>query len=329
MSTIRWGIIGVGDVTEVKSGPGFQKASNSQLVAVMRRTGHLAEDYARRHNVPKWYDNAEALVNDGDVDAIYVATPPSSHKEYTLLAAAAGKPVYVEKPMALNFAECQAMIEACEQAGVPLFVAYYRRMLPRFLKVKELIDSGVIGDVRSVTITLHKRPDPVQLNRETPAWRVEPAIAGGGNFVDLGAHMFDFLDYVLGPIRSARGYAVNQAGAYPAEDHVAASFAFESGVVGSGDWCFSTFQEYDRTEVVGTEGKVAYATFAEAPVELTTQSETTTFDIPHPPHVQQPLIQTIVDELNGRGRCPSRGHSGARSTRIMDQLLADYRAAHE
>ena len=136
MRTIRWGIIGCGDVTEVKSGPGFQKAQHSSLVAVMRRTGELARDYARRHGVPRWYDNAEALIDDPDVDAVYIATPPAYHKEYALLSAQAGKPVYVEKPMALNFEECQMMIEVCRAAGVPLFVAYYRRALSRFLKVR-------------------------------------------------------------------------------------------------------------------------------------------------------------------------------------------------
>ena len=138
MKTIRWGIIGCGDVTEVKSGPGFQNSKNSQLVAVMRRSGALAKDYALRHNVPKWYDDAQKLINDPDVDAVYIATPPAFHKEYTLKCAQAGKPVYVEKPMARNFEECMAMIEACENAGVPLFIAYYRRALDRFNKVKRI-----------------------------------------------------------------------------------------------------------------------------------------------------------------------------------------------
>jgi predicted dehydrogenase len=112
MKRIRWGIIGCGEVTEVKSGPALQNARGSELVAVMRRNGKLAKDYAHRHQVPKWYDNANALIHDQDVDAVYVATPPSSHKEHTLAAARAGKPVYVEKPMALNHAECREMIES-------------------------------------------------------------------------------------------------------------------------------------------------------------------------------------------------------------------------
>ena len=124
MRTIRWGIIGCGNVTEVKSGPGFQKAQHSALVAVMRRDGALARDYAERHGVPRWYDDADALIADPDVDAVYVATPPDSHAEYALRVARAGKPVYVEKPMALNHAQCRVMIDACRAAHVPLFVAY-------------------------------------------------------------------------------------------------------------------------------------------------------------------------------------------------------------
>ncbi|MEX1021013.1 MAG: Gfo/Idh/MocA family oxidoreductase, partial [Litorilinea sp.] len=185
MKTIRWGIIGCGDVTEVKSGPGFQKAENSTLVAVMRRNGDLAKDFAERHGVPKWYDDGDALINDPDVDAVYIATPPNAHLEYTRKAAAAGKPVYVEKPMALNFAECLEMIEACRTADVPLWVAYYRRALPRFRKVKELLDSGAIGKPQLATITLYQQSRKETLDPDNLPWRVRPEIAGAGIFFDL------------------------------------------------------------------------------------------------------------------------------------------------
>src|SRR5260221_13914845 len=166
MRTIRWGMIGAGNVTEVKSGPGFQKAEHSVLVAVMRRNVELARDYAQRHDVPRWYGDADALINDPEIDAVYIATPPDAHKDYTLRCAKAGKPVYVEKPMALNFAECQEMIEACRAAAVPLWVAFYRRMLPRFLKIKELIDSGEIGAVQAVSVRLYR---PVEPEQRSPA----------------------------------------------------------------------------------------------------------------------------------------------------------------
>ena len=324
MKTIRWGIVGCGNVTEVKSGPGFQKARDSSLVAVMRRDGALARDYAQRHNVPKWYDDAESLICDPEVDAVYIATPPAFHKEYTLACARAGKPVYVEKPMALNWQECQDMITACRSAETHLFVAYYRRALPRFLKVKELIETGAIGQVRFVTVALYQKPAPQALDPKNLAWRVVPQIAGGGLFVDMACHTLDFLDYALGPIRSAQGVASNQAGYYSAEDIVSGAFVFESGVHGVGTWCFTAFENWDMSEIVGSQGKVAFSSFGTEPITLTTAAGVTQFPIENPPHVQQPLIQTVVDELNGSGRCPSHGESAARTTWVMDQFLKEY-----
>ena len=328
MRTIRWGIIGCGDVTEVKSGPAFQKANHSSLSAVMRRTGDLAKNYAERHGVPRWYDNAETLIHDPEVDAVYIATPPAFHKEYTLLGAQAGKPIYVEKPMALNFEECQRMIQACRDAGVPLFVAYYRRALSRFLKVKELIDARAIGEPRFVTIRFCQPAVPANPNSQALPWRVLPEMAGGGLFVDLASHMLDLLDYLLGPISAVHGFASNQARRYPAEDIVTGAFVFDSGVHGAGTWCFSGFDRQDVTEIVGTEGRIAYTTFDAQPITLTTSKGATEFSCQYPQHIQQPLIQTVVDELNGLGRCPSTGDSAARTSWVMDQMLKNAPWAH-
>src|SRR5690554_2520017 len=131
-STVKWGVIGVGIVCEVKSAPAMQLVKGSELVAVMRRDGEKAKDFALRHGVSKWYQDAEELINDPEVNAIYIATPPHAHAEMTRKAALAGKPVYVEKPMARTYQECQEMINCCNEAKVPLFVAYYRRALPNF-----------------------------------------------------------------------------------------------------------------------------------------------------------------------------------------------------
>jgi predicted dehydrogenase len=318
--TIRWGIIGCGNVTEVKSGPGFQKARGSELVAVMRRNGNLAEDYARRHGVPRWYDDAESLIHDKDVDAVYIATPPSSHKEYALAAAGAGKPAYVEKPMAMNFVECQEMLLAFERANVPLFTAFYRRALPRFLKLKSIIDEGQIGIVRSVNLRLYQKSSEND-QKGLKQWRVDPNIAGGGYFVDLGSHMIDLLQYVLGPIGSACGHSSNQGKLYDAEDNVSGTFAFESGVHGVGLWSFCANEDLDSTEIIGSEGKITYATFRELPITMEREGSVTQFAIPHPDHVQEPLIQSVVNELLGIGKSPSTGRTGAMTNWVMDKLL--------
>ncbi len=323
--TIRWGMIGCGKVTEKKSGPAFQKARNSALVAVMSRTAEKARDYAARHRIPRWYDNAEQLIADPEVDAVYIATPPSEHKKYTLMCARAGKPVYVEKPMARSYNECEEMIGACREANVPLFVAYYRRALAKFIKIKEWVESGRIGTVRFVNIVHYQAPHSDDLDSEHLPWRVLPRISGGGRFVDLGSHTLDILDFILGPIEEVRGTATNQAGLYPAEDIVIGSFVFRSGCLGSGTWCFTAYQNFERNEIVGTRGKITFTTFGNDPVLLSTNEGHKRFKFKLPVHIQQPLIQTVVDALNGEGNCPSDGISAARTNWVMDELLKDWR----
>lgn len=320
MDEIRWGIIGCGDVTEVKSGPAFNRIAHSSLVAVMRRDADKARDYARRHNVQRWYADADRLIFDPEVNAIYVATPPDAHAEYTIRAAQAGKPVYVEKPMARTAAECQMMIDVCQRAGIPLFVAYYRRCLPAFVKVKELVDSGAIGQVRMVNIRLIQA---AAVDSANLPWRVRPEIAGGGLFYDLGSHQLDFLDYLLGPITTARGLAVNQAGLYPAEDAVAACWQHESGVLGSGSWCFTAApgQKQDQVEVLGSQGRITFATFDSQPVYLETPAGREEFTFPRQDPIQQPLIETVVAELRGEGTCPSTGASALRTNQVMEMIL--------
>ena len=323
MQHVHWGIIGCGDVTEKKSGPGFAKAKGSDLVAVMRRDAAKAKDYAARHNVPRWYSKAEDLLQDADVNAVYIATPPAYHLSYTIMAAEAGKPVYVEKPMAINVKECEKMLEVCHKNGVPLYVAYYRRALPRFLKVKQLIDSGALGEVHSFAITLHQPPSETDKDSNTP-WRVDPAIAGGGYFIDLATHTLDLIDYLFGPITEVHGLAVNRAGLYAAEDNVTAAFKTKSHLVGSGIWSFSTLNEEDEVRINGTRGSIRFASFQDKPVVIDTDTQREEYSIEHPSHVQQPLIQTVVDELLGLGTCPSTGQSGLRTTRVTDEILKGY-----
>ncbi|WP_209332769.1 Gfo/Idh/MocA family protein [Lunatimonas salinarum] len=325
---VRWGVLGVGAVCERKSAPAMQKVPNSRLVAVMRRDGEKARDYARRHQVDKWYDDADKLIADPEVNAIYIATPPNAHLELARMAAAAGKPVYVEKPMARTYAECQEMIRICEAAGVPLFVAYYRRTLPNFLKIKSLLESGVIGELRYVQVLMNQPAHPDVKSGPNDNWRINPEISGGGYFYDLGSHQLDFLDYLLGPVKSVRALARNQAGWYGVEDIVSASFEFESGVMGSGVWCFASSEasKTDMTTLVGSKGQISYPSFWDTYVDLkmdTGVSERYTFEMPE--NIQYFLINSIVQELLGQGTCPSTGHSAARTNWVMEEMTASMR----
>ena len=324
--SIRWGIIGCGNVTEVKSGPAFRLARGSRLVSVMRRNGALAEDYARRHGVAKWTDRAEQVIHDPEVDAVYVATPPGSHMDYALQVCAAGKPCYVEKPMARNAAECRRMVDAFAAAGLPLFVAYYRRGLPRFLAAKELIEGGRIGAVRSLDYVYRSRArtdlDPARL-----PWRLVAEHSGGGLFLDLASHALDIFDFMLGPIRDVSSEVRRRGAAYDVEDYVSMHFRIGQGAEGRALWDFGADAGEDRFVISGDTGRIEMSVFGNEPLRLAGASGLTELGRPNPPHIQQPLVQTMVDELLGSGRCPSRGDTAIRASAVMDAALAPYYGA--
>jgi predicted dehydrogenase len=327
-TVIRWGIVGCGDVCEVKSGPGFQKARGSSLVAVMRRNGALAADFAKRHGVPRWYDDARALINDPEVDAVYVATPPGNHLESARLVAAAGKPCYMEKPMARHTPECDAMIATLAAAKQKLFVAYYRRAMPRFLKVKELLDGGAIGQLTGITYRL-AWSTPVNADPANNAWRVSAENSGGGLLLDVGSHLLDYLDFVFGPLEDVHGRAAHLASAADVEDAATMTFRTAAGVPGAATWNFSSLVKDDTLDFTGTKGRISFTFFDGSPIRLETAHGLESLDIANPVHFAQPLIQTVVDDLLGRGTCPSTGESARRTQLVMDRMLSDYYGGRE
>jgi len=317
--TVNWGIIGVGNVTEVKSGPAFYKIEHSNLVAVMRRNAEKAEDYAKRHNIPKWYSDASELINDPNVDAVYIATPPDSHASYAIEAMNAGKPVYVEKPMARNYSECQKMLEVSRETGTPIWVAYYRRALPAFLKAKELVDSGTIGKPLMVNIKLYKQAEERNQTKDEMHWHVFPEIAGAGHFFDLASHQLDYLSFVFGPVVESKGNATNLAGLYPAEDTVSGTWKHDSEVIGTGSWCFIVDKnsEVDEIEIIGEHGKVSLPCFSPGNLKITTDGDTKEMSFQNPQHISQNLVQQVVDELRGIGKCVSTGESAAKTSWVL------------
>ena len=326
LKEVNWGIIGCGNVTELKSGPAFNKVGHSRLVAVMRRNAALSEDYAKRHGVPRWYSDADQLINDPEVNAIYIATPPDTHASYAIQAMKAGKPVYVEKPMARNYQECKEMLRVSEETGMPLFVAYYRRTLPAFLKVKELVDNGIIGKPLTVNIRLYKAFGENDQFPDQQSWHTNPEIGGAGHFYDLASHQFDFLDFVFGPVTEIHGIAKNRAGYYKAEDTVSSLFAFDSGVTGTGSWCFVADKgaEEDRIEITGTKGKIVFSTFALGNVELITEKGKVNFSFQNPENISYNLIKQVVQELRGEAKCVSTGKSGARTSAVLEDIVKEY-----
>jgi len=322
---INWGMIGCGSVTELKSGPAFNKVGNSRLAAVMRRDPVLAEDYAARHNVPKFYTNADDLINDSEINAVYIATPPGSHAEYAIKVLEAGKPVYIEKPMALNYRECEEINKASEKYNLPVFVAYYRRSLPGFRIIRDLIEKGEIGRVRFVQIRLFKYLSEDEKKGNLP-WRVMPEISGGGHFFDLASHQLDFLDFLFGPVQSVGSVALNQAGLYSAEDFVSAGFVFPENIAASGTWCFTVAPgiDTDSLEFYGEKGIIKTSTFSFDPIVLINENGRREFVNERPENIQYYLIEQVVKSLTTGSEVVSTGVSAARTSWVMDEVVREY-----
>ena len=324
MDIVQWGIIGCGDVTEKKSGPAFNKVRDSRLVAVMRRDAGKAKDYAERHGVPKWYASVHDLIHDKEVNAVYVATPPVFHDELTILALKAGKPVYVEKPMAINAYSAEKIQLASSETGVKVSVAHYRREQPLFKKVKELIEGNSIGTVRIVNMRLFQPPQPELVAKSETNWRVNPEIAGGGFFHDLAPHQLDLMIYFFGNPIEATGLAKNQAGLYNADDIVSGHIYFERSIVFNGSWCFnvSPSEALDSCEIIGTEGSMHFSIFKNQDLIVKNQGGTSIFKFDQLEHVQQPMIQSVVQYFRGRGPNPCPAEDGVLCMRLIDALAS-------
>lgn len=324
MKEISWGFIGCGEVTEKKSGPAFNEVAGSHVEAVMSRNEAKVRSYAERHNIPKWYTDAQELIDDPDVNAIYIATPPSSHATFAIMAMRAGKPVYIEKPLAASYNDCIRINRISEQTGVPCFVAYYRRYLPYFQKVKEIIENGTIGKVINVQIRFSVPPRDLDYKNEKELpWRLQPDIAGGGYFYDLAPHQIDLLQNIFGVITRAHGYPANRAHLYKAEDTVSACFFFENGVTGSGSWCFVGHEsaKEDRIEIIGDKGSLSFSVFTYEPIVLITSEGKQSITVPNPSYVQLPMIKHVIEHLQGIGHCDCTSISATPVNWVLDRVL--------
>lgn len=319
MNTINWGIIGCGDVTEKKSGPAFNKVANSYLVAVMRRNATKAADYAHRHGVGKWYDDADALMDDLDVNAIYIATPPSSHLDYAIIALDKGFNVYVEKPVTRNASEAQQMAEAVAKGSNKLVVAHYRRAQPMFLYIKDLIDRKAIGDVLTVNVKLWQTAKPQLVANSAENWRVQPEISGGGYFHDLAPHQLDLMIFYFGIPLYYSGFSLNQSDFYAADDHVTGQVLFPDNVALTGSWSFNAPESevIDQCEIIGTKGSIRFAFFGHN-VSWRNGENEEIVNFPPLEHVQQPMIEQVVKYFNGERDNPSPIEEAVEVMKIID-----------
>jgi predicted dehydrogenase len=319
MEKICWGIIGCGNVTEVKSGPAFNKVEHSSLMAVSRRDPDKLADYVKRHHIPLSFTNALDLIQSEKINAIYIATPPDVREAYAIEAMQLGKPVYLEKPMALNLAACKRLKSVSEKLGIKLSVAHYRRNLPLFMEVKNILEQGDIGTVKEVQITMLKKTDKAA--KDPSNWRVDPSIAGGGYFYDLAPHQIDLVFYFFGKPKSFSGTSTNKAGLYKAEDFVQGTIELENGIVCKGLWDFSiNGEEKDEFLIIGEKGTIRFPVFGLF-IEVESNGQVKTIPFEAPKHNQQNHIQAVVNYFLDKGENPCSAEDAILSMEVMESFV--------
>lgn len=322
LQEVRWGILGCGDVCEVKSGPAFNKVENSKLVAVMRRDRDKVIDFARRHDVSKYYTDADDLIHDPEINAIYIATPPVHHEEYAIACMKAGKPVYIEKPVTLDSGSCERILRSSEQLNVKASVAHYRRGLPLFQKIKSLINSGVIGKPRLVSCNTFQAT--TEKMRTPGYWRTTPEVSGGGIFFDLAPHQLDILYWIFGKPSVIHGFSCNQKGEYAAPDLTIVEALFPGDVYLHGLWSFNLDRSSDRDvcEIFGEAGSIRFSFFRGADLEVLTSTGTERLSLPFPENIQQPMIDAVVKFFRGEGENPCPVEDALVTMQVMDSTTA-------
>jgi len=255
------------------------------------------------------------LLADREINAVYIATPPGSHLEIALKVAAAGYPLYVEKPAARTAKECETMERAF--AKLPLFVAYYRRAYPRFVKLKQDLAAGRLGTIQSVSYVFSRRPAPPRAGD----WRLDAERSGGGKFVDIGSHALDLIDFLLGPLDRVRASARGPAG--HVETKVEMHFRIGNSIDGTATWSFEASESEDLLEIRGSTGSVRVPSAMNGR-ELVWADGVESYDAPDP--VQGPLVETVVNAILDGADCPSTASSSTRTSRAIDAALGHYYA---
>jgi predicted dehydrogenase len=314
----QWGLIGAGDIVRKRVAAALRDAPGSQLTAVCRARGDLAQAFAATVGARRWHGDWQALVQDPGIDGVYVATPVHLHAEQTIAAARAGKHVLCEKPMALTAGECEQMIAACRDNGVTLGVAYYRRFYPVVVRAKEILASGEIGRPVVAQINAFERFNPA---RSDPRyWFVRAADSGGGPMMDFGCHRLELLVNLFGRVERITGATASVVFDREVEDTAAAVLVFERGPCGIVTVTHAAYESQDTMEVFATGGSLHVGTLNAGDLRVVTASGERVESHPPAVNLHAPLVEDFVSAVAGDREPGVPGTVGLTIARLEDAI---------
>jgi len=317
---IRWGVIGCGDVVRKRVATALATTPGSRLVAACRRDATALDSFCDAFGVAHRFTGSAALLASADVDAVYIATPVACHAPQTIAAAAAGKHVLVEKPMAISAGDCDQMITACETAGVKLGVAYYRRFYPIVSRIKQLIRTNEIGQVIGVSAAT---ATPMKMNSDEDGfWRWDTALSGGGSLMDVGSHRINVFLELFGSVRNVKCISRNVAKVHSSEDANLIVMEFDSGVVGTLQSYFGC-DDPDSFRVFGTDGSISATPLNGDQLKIVCGGRQRIETHPPAANFADPMIADFVDAIRRDHRPRVDGHEGRMTSRVIDDAYRD------
>ncbi len=319
---IRWGFLGCGKVVQKKSGEAFRSVPNSEIAVIMRRDLEAAKESAERFGAPVWCDSVTKLLKN-DIDAVYIATPPGLHYEQAMECLKAKKAVYLEKPFARNYTEAKALTEAFEKAEIPLYVGHYRHALPRFLKIREMLNENKIGEIKTIDFYLNRIFSKKEADN---SWLYNPVLSGGGKYYDIAPHTVDIINFLFGDICEVKGNVKNLGTGCPLENIVEMSFQTKNGVLGTAKFNCVAEEKSDRMLVTGTNGTMEFSVHGKTDVIVKDIQGNVVeqFDLPDPKAVEEAMVQSVVEDLLGLSQCESKAKEVLVTYKVLDEVLDEF-----
>ncbi|MEP7272622.1 MAG: Gfo/Idh/MocA family oxidoreductase [Acidobacteriota bacterium] len=318
--TVRWGLIGCGDISRKRVAPALAKGSHCELIAVSRATAALAADFAREFGARRWYADWREMLQDDEIDAVYIATPVHLHAEQTVAAANTGKHVLCEKPMALTVSECDGMINSCERNQVSLGIAYYRHFYPSINRIKEIIGSGEIGSPILAELHAFERFDPAP--GADRYWLMEPEKAGGGPMMDFGCHRIEILINVFGEVQATTGAMSNALYKRAVEDTAVAILGFAGGTQAIVSVSHAVFAPRDTLDIHGSLGSIHVPILNAGILHIRSAAGERTEELRPNANLHLPLIEDFAEAVL-EGRLPGVGGDTGRA--VADAIANIYR----
>jgi predicted dehydrogenase len=320
MAKLAWGLIGCGDIARRRVAPALRDSPTSDLVAVSRAKTDLAAGFAKEFNARRWFAEWRELLNDEEIDAVYVATPVHLHSIQTIAAAEAGKHVLCEKPMALTASQCEQMISACRANNVKLGVSYYRHFYPVIKRIKHLIDLGEIGSPIVAQINAFEWFNP---GADGPrSWLLKRPLAGGGPMFDFGCHRIEVLMNLFGEVDEVKATVANLYFPREVEDTAVAVLRFSPGVMATLTVCHAVHEPQDALDIFGSCGSIHVPILNEGKIRIINGKGERVESHPAAANIHQPLIDDFVDAVLSDREPQVTGLTGKMVAEVEEKIYA-------